>query len=596
MNRRARRLCAALLLAALALGPPACRTPEHAEEAPQSAAEGKARVRAFGPSEALRLGERIYRQGLDADGNPIQAVVEGDVVVDGRMFTCVHCHLRSGLGTIEGDVFSPRINGPELFRARRLGGAWSPPPKARSRKKDIQKDETLPPLSQAEDIRPAYTEETLARAIRAGVDPAGRAFDPIMPRYMLDDENMALLIRYLENLSARWDPGVTETTIRFATVVSEGVDPVAREAMMGVLRAYVRARNATTRGEVSRARRGPYFRSTRYTAFRKLDLDLWELRGPRSSWPEQLRAFYARKPVFALLGGMVEGDWGPVHRFCEDEGIPALFPLTDEPVVDGKNWYTLYFSKGWRQEGETAARYLRRALKHPETAGVAQVHRMDAAGRSMARGFSETWTRFGFPAPDPFVLGPDEAVTGALWATLLLERPKVVLLWLAPEDLGGLLSAVERLKPSLRPEFVFIPGGRIPEEGALKELVPPRARPHVFITYPRDLLRDSRKKRTAVKAWLRVKNLPVTRFDIQAKMYFLGWMLSGALGDMRSEFYRDSFLEGIDMMVDQTYAIAVYPRLSFGPGQRYASKGCYVLQLTGGPTPVLIKKSAWVIH
>jgi hypothetical protein len=50
------------------------------------------------------------------------------------------------------------------------------------------------------------------------------------------------------------------------------------------------------------------------------------------------------------------------------------------------------------------------------------------------------------------------------------------------------------------------------------------------------------------------------------------------------------------MMVDQDYAIAVYPRLTFGTGQRYASKGCYIVQLGKGQKPALIRKSDWVIH
>jgi len=61
-------------------------------------------------------------------------------------------------------------------------------------------------------------------------------------------------------------------------------------------------------------------------------------------------------------------------------------------------------------------------------------------------------------------------------------------------------------------------------------------------------------------------------------------------------FDRDYFFDLIDMMRDQYYAIAVYPRLSFGPGQRYASKGCYVVQLSGGPEPQLEKRSGWVVH
>ena len=65
---------------------------------------------------------------------------------------------------------------------------------------------------------------------------------------------------------------------------------------------------------------------------------------------------------------------------------------------------------------------------------------------------------------------------------------------------------------------------------------------------------------------------------------------------MYAEEYNGYFMEGFDMMIDQDYAIAVYPRLTFGPGQRYASKGCYIVQLTPGPDAELVQKSEWVVH
>jgi hypothetical protein len=36
--------------------------------------------------------------------------------------------------------------------------------------------------------------------------------------------------------------------------------------------------------------------------------------------------------------------------------------------------------------------------------------------------------------------------------------------------------------------------------------------------------------------------------------------------------------------------------MSFGTGQRYASKGCYVVQLSEGPKPELAKRSEWIIY
>jgi hypothetical protein len=48
------------------------------------------------------------------------------------------------------------------------------------------------------------------------------------------------------------------------------------------------------------------------------------------------------------------------------------------------------------------------------------------------------------------------------------------------------------------------------------------------------------------------------------------------------------------MQMDKT--VLDYERISFGPGQRYVSKGCYIIQLGPGDIPDLLPRSEWVIH
>ena len=37
-------------------------------------------------------------------------------------------------------------------------------------------------------------------------------------------------------------------------------------------------------------------------------------------------------------------------------------------------------------------------------------------------------------------------------------------------------------------------------------------------------------------------------------------------------------------------------RISFGTGQRFASRGCFIVQLSHGDVPELVKKSGWIVH
>ena len=92
--------------------------------------------------------------------------------------TCQSCHGRSGMGADRGRPDPAPLAGPLLFA-----------PDAQRR-------------------RPAYDEGTLARALRDGIDPAGRSLDPLMPRYRLGDGDVAALAAYLRQLGAAPSPGV----------------------------------------------------------------------------------------------------------------------------------------------------------------------------------------------------------------------------------------------------------------------------------------------------------------------------------------------------------------------------------------------------
>jgi hypothetical protein len=547
------------------------------------APQGDARSPGMAEGDALRLGERMYREGVLPSGNPMPASVKGDIPTVGTMFSCVSCHLRSGMGSVEGHVVARPISGPRLYA-----------PLLRFPKRPLRrKPKSLRSLPEPDVVRPAYTDATLARALREGIGPSGRRLDAAMPRYLLEDRDMTILIRYLKNLSAEKSPGVTDTTLRFATVVTDGVDPADRDAMLATLEAHVKDRNAEPRRQEVRAQGDTIFLKPMYAGYagsHRLELARWELRGLPETWRGQLDALYRARPVFGLLGGMAAGEWRPIHQFCEEEGVPCLFPITELPVVSGTDWHTLYFSKGFYQEGEAAARYLRSTPELPVEAPVIQVLRDTPEGRALSRGFEEAWRTAGRPQPTRKVLRPEEKLSAAALETEAgAGRDGVAVLWLGSED----MSEVWRLITERRPRMAFVSSALL---GAALDSIPEQARSFTFITHQGPLPEEHSRRMAAVEDWLTARDVPLTRPAVQSRAYFTGWMLSAALARMRDDFYRDYLLDVMDMMNDQTFASAPYERTSFGPGQRYASKGCYIVQLGPGPRPDLLKRSEWVVR
>ena len=177
-------------------------------------------------AETLRLGEAMYRKGVLPSGRPMRASVQGDIGLSGGMTVCAGCHRRSGLGSLEGGVLTPPTNGVRLY-APLLGIADIPGPFMKS---TMFKN---PP-------RPAYSDASLADALRYGRDPAGRRLSETMPRYLLDDESMKIMIFYLKRLSAEFSPGVTKDEIRFAVILGEGVAAGEKEALLLPLEAFFR--------------------------------------------------------------------------------------------------------------------------------------------------------------------------------------------------------------------------------------------------------------------------------------------------------------------------------------------------------------------
>ncbi|MES9853415.1 MAG: hypothetical protein ABW170_16480 [Candidatus Thiodiazotropha sp. L084R] len=288
-------------------------------------------------SKDFQVGRQIYAEGVRASGVQVKAVVQNDIQVEGDQLICETCHRRSGMGSTEGQQVVPAVAGHMLFKPLKL--PITKPPE--------------PPV-----YRPAYTKESLLKAVRDGVDANGDPLDPFMPRYELNEADVDGLIAYLNTLSQDISPGVDEVDMHFATIILDTNSAEQNKALLDVMQVYFEQKNVETRYESKRAKNAPWHKEWMLKPYRKWKLHIWELKGSPESWPEQLEKYYRETPVFSVLNGLVPQGWEKVHEFCESNALPCLFPTTLTPVESEISFYNLYLDRGVVQEAEALSSHL----------------------------------------------------------------------------------------------------------------------------------------------------------------------------------------------------------------------------------------------
>jgi mono/diheme cytochrome c family protein len=525
------------------------------------------RVDAVRTRARLQQGQQLYRKGLGLNGAPIKALVKADLVVDGTMVTCANCHQRAGFGSFEGALVSPPIVGEVLFN----------PVKTLFKGVEVK---GAPPR------RPAYTLATLATALRDGVDPTGRKLNEAMPRFELGDDEVAVLAQYLTSLSSAVSPGVVDDTIRLATVVSADAPADERAAMVFALQKFVSYQNSQTQPRVqgldNRSARmsqnmlGGGLNATRDVAFKKLELAVWEVQGAPDSWRAQLEEQQERRPVFALVGGLVQGPWAPVAAFADAHTLPTLFPVTDLPVLGAEaDTATVYLSAGATQEGLSLAHHLADVEQVVELVGPGALEQV------RARGFDEARAQLGKPPATRLPLPVDAAK---------LPAGVTVVLWSAP----GVLTELEALAALGGDRAVYASAVAV---GAARATLSADARKVVRFTWPARATDDERAFLDQLRPWLkdsgeRALDHTSREYAVAASAYAGMQVLALAMMDLRGHYTGDALLDVLGMLKDQK--LPYFERLSFGVGQRYASKGAWVVEV--GAQGEFLKRSEWLTH
>jgi hypothetical protein len=555
-----------------------------------------------GTASELELGRRIYNDGVIAPGVELTGTRLGNPPTSGARAACVNCHRRSGMGQVDSDILIQPITGNFLYATKADKRVTTMDPHVGKR------------FNRAHE---PYTNATLANAIRNGVNNRGQAMDVAMPRFNLNDTQLKAVIAYLKQLSAQWSPGVSQTSIRFATVITPDVEPARRKVLIDMMRTVFRQKNGSTL-VAKKGQTRHHMTSAAELILgteRKWELDIWELQGAPQTWNEQLAANYRKHPVFALVSGVSNSTWQPVHDFCDREHVPCWFPSVDVPGKD-QSLYAFYFSGGVTLESAVLARHLLDQKESPKH--VVQIYRDADVGRAAAQSLTQSLAGSAVTVEDR-VLSPDLAAEDALRQALGTVKPEdSVMFWLRPQD----VAALGKITPVAGKSYfsaVLAKGEQAP--------LPPAWRARSSLVYLYELPENRTKNLDYFYAWLNINKIALVDETMQSEAFFSLNFLTDTLSEMLDNLYRDYLVERGENMLSiregikseqqtrdrvalgragdlvrkygamttaeasripirsqdsavKSKGTTLYPNLSLGPDQRLASKGGYIVRFS----------------
>jgi hypothetical protein len=511
-------------------------------------------------------GEALYLDGVLQSGGALEATRDSGGIASGRAAACVNCHRHSGLGMTEGSVPIPPIAGTYLYQ-----------PKIPDRTQAA-----LTYVSNARANRDPYTDVLLARVIRQGLDSEGRPLNVLMPHYQIGDADMANLIAYLKTLDPQPPPGVTDTLLHFATILTPDANPAARSGMLDVLSHYFADKNAFPFPPTPKMRSSgkTLYAKSMYMANRHWQLHVWELTGPQATWEAQLEQHLAAEPVLAAVSGLGGAHWAPVHEFCERQRLPCLFPNVEVPIVNERDFYPVYFSKGVLLEAGLIADRI------AEGAGeVTQVYRAHDSGEAAALALRNALDARGFRTQLKAV--PADDATAQIREAVASATGGVLVLWLRGEDLAALDGVSP---PAASPIFA---SGLM---GGLEHAPLPKSwRGSVRMTYPQDLPASSQVRVGVPLQWFKIKGIPLVAESVQLNTYLACGFLAETVSHMSDTIGRDYLVERLEEMMEHRLMTGPYPRLTLAAGQRFASKGGYLVRFADAEGERLQADGDWSV-
>lgn len=493
-------------------------------------------------TDSERRGKALYLRGESPSGKEITAML-GDIDVPGSTLNCAGCHGLRGEGKTEGGVTAGNLTWTNLLRPY---GHTHPSGRKHG----------------------AFNEKLFTRSLVQGLDPAGNELAVAMPRYQMSPEDISDLIAYLKRIETDRDPGLTETSIKVATILpKEGALADIGAAMKDVLTAYFA--NVNDQGGIYN---------------RRIELQAIDTGANAAATAANTRKVVANGELFAIVGGLSAGADKELAAVTRESEIPYMGPatlLTQASAQDNRNLF--YLLPGASQQARSLINF---AAGKPELkkSPLAIVYSENELALAAAAAIEDQARQKGWNSIIKKALPGAPFDPAAVAATLKAEGVQTVFFLSA----NGETAFINAAAAANWTPHVFLLGS-LAGRDLLKNL-PLNFKDHVFVAFP-TVPNDVGPEGLAELRALETKYKFAPRhIASQLNAFAAAKIFTEALKRAGRDLTREKLITALEGLYE--YNTGVTPSITFGPNRRVGAMGAYVFSID--PAKKEFVSSGWV--
>ena len=497
-----------------------------------------------GLSPQERRGKAIYLRGESPSGKEIKAMV-GDMDLPASTVTCAGCHGQRGEGKTEGGVTAGNLTWSNLVKTY---GHTHP----NGRKHG------------------PFDEKLFTRSLVQGFDPAGNKMAVAMPHYEMAPEDMADLIAYLKRIDADHDPGLTDTSVKVATLLPP-TGPLAETgaAMKDVLTAYFA--NVNEKGGIYN---------------RKIELQTIETGPDAAATAANARKLVEGGQVFAMVSGLTAGADKEVVALTQQAEVPFIGPSTLLPETDVQgNRNVFYMLSGAPEQARTLINF---ASGKPELkqARLAIVHSENQLALAAAVAVEDQARKLGWNAITKKSFTSKSFDAAGIARDLKGESAEAVFFFGAGGQESAFITAAAATDWT---PTIFLLGALAGRDVVAS--VPLSFKDRVFLSFPTvpsDLTRTGLEELYALQ---KKYNFAPRHTASQLMAFAAAKIFVEALQRAGRELSREKVITALEGLYE--YDTGVTPRITFGPNRRVGAMGGYVISVDPAKKE-FVAASGWV--